>query len=127
MNSYSVISPEILAKIEEIVGGNNLTTDPDKMHPYSHDEEGDPHYQKLPEAVVWVENTDQVSQIIKLANEARFPVTPRGAGTGLAAGASPLLGGLVLSLEKMNKCRVLTTLRSLAGGRPMSRRRQIVQ
>ena len=103
MSSYSVISPEILAKIEEIVGTTNVTTDSDKMYPYSHDEEGDPHYQKLPEAVAWAESTDQVSQLIKLANEAHFPVTPRGAGTGLAAGAAPLLGGLVLSLEKMNK------------------------
>ena len=103
MSSYSVISPEILAKIEEIVGTTNVTNDSDKMYPYSHDEEGDPHYQKLPEAVAWAESTDQVSQLIKLANEAHFPVTPRGAGTGLAAGAAPLLGGLVLSLEKMNK------------------------
>ena len=43
MSSYSVISPEILAKIEEIVGTTNVTTDSDKMYPYSHDEEGDPH------------------------------------------------------------------------------------
>ena len=35
MSSYSVISPEILAKIEEIVGTTNVTTDSDKMYPYS--------------------------------------------------------------------------------------------
>ena len=42
----------------------------------------------------------QLSLIHILANEYHFPVVPRGAGTGLACGAVPIYGGVVLSLEK---------------------------
>ncbi|GAJ05922.1 unnamed protein product, partial [marine sediment metagenome] len=45
----------------------------------------------------------QISELMKLANEKRIPVTPRGAGYGLSGGAVPVCGGIVLSLEKMNR------------------------
>ena len=41
--------------------------------------------------------------MVKLANRQRLPLTPRGAGSGLSGGAIPVFGGIVLSLEKMNK------------------------
>ncbi|MBU2460549.1 FAD-binding oxidoreductase, partial [Patescibacteria group bacterium] len=44
-----------------------------------------------------------MSEILKLAQQERVPVTPRGAGTGLSGGAVPVCGGIVLSLEKMNR------------------------
>jgi glycolate oxidase len=50
-------------------------------------------------------STEQVSEIMRLAYEHNIPVTPRGGGTCLSAGAVPIHGGIVLSLEKMNKIR----------------------
>jgi len=57
----------------------------------------------MPEVVCYVESAQQAADIMKLANQYHFPVVPRGAGTGLACGAVPIYGGVVLSLEKMNK------------------------
>ena len=99
---YEKITTEILEKLKAIVGPKNVVTDADAMQPYSHDEVTDPAYHHMPEAVVFAETAQQVSAIIKLANACHFPVVPRGAGTGLACGAVPEYGGIVLSLEKMN-------------------------
>ena len=57
----------------------------------------------IPEVVVRATSADQVSEIFKLAQKERIPVTPRGAGYGLSGGAVPVLGGIVLSLEKMDR------------------------
>lgn len=56
-----------------------------------------------PEVAVWPRSAEQVSRILVLANESRFPVIPRGAGTGFAGGAVPIRGGIVLDLCRMNK------------------------
>ena len=100
---YTKISQEILAKLQALVGAQNVVTDKEQLTIYSHDEVTDPAYHHLPEAVVFAENTQQVAAVVKLANEYKFPIVPRGAGTGLACGAVPVYGGVVLSLEKMNK------------------------
>ena len=100
---YTKISQEILAKLQALVGAQNVVTDKEQIIIYSHDEVTDPAYHHLPEAVVFAENTQQVAAVVKLANEYKFPVVPRGAGTGLACGAVPVYGGVVLSLEKMAK------------------------
>ena len=101
--NYTKINEEILAKLTALVGAENVLISDDKLKEYSHDEVTDPAYHHLPEVVVMAENANQVAAVVKLANEFHFPVTPRGAGTGLACGAVPIYGGVVLSLEKMNK------------------------
>ncbi len=57
----------------------------------------------MPDAVVFPITASQVSQILRLANDQRFPVIPRGAGSGLTGGALPVEGGVVLSTERMNR------------------------
>lgn len=58
---------------------------------------------RIPELVVEPTETAQIQALMRLANVHRFPVTPRGLGTGLAGGAVPVCGGVVLSLAKMNR------------------------
>ena len=101
--NYEKITPETLNLISGIVGEKNVLTDAELMQPYSHDEVTDPAYHHMPEVVVFAENTEQVAKLVTLANEKHFTVVPRGAGTGLACGAVPIYGGMVLSLEKMDK------------------------
>jgi len=55
-----------------------------------------------PDAVVMPENTDEVSAIIRYASVNRIPVVPRGAGSGLAGGCTPVQGGIVLDMKRMN-------------------------
>jgi len=57
----------------------------------------------LPEIVVKPKDKYEISEILKFANEHLVPVTPRGGGTGLSGGALPVNGGIVLSVERMNK------------------------
>jgi glycolate oxidase len=68
---------------------------------YSHDELGG--IKKMPDIVIQVMNTDEVSKVMKYAFENNIPVTPRGSGTGLVGAAVPLKGGIVIDLSRMNK------------------------
>ncbi|HPG57283.1 MAG TPA: FAD-linked oxidase C-terminal domain-containing protein, partial [Candidatus Wallbacteria bacterium] len=70
---------------------------------YSHDELLEPACMKYPEAVVLAKNAGEISEILKLANRENIPVIPRGAGTGLTSASVACFGGIVLSLEKMDK------------------------
>lgn len=103
MPEYHKITPAVVAELKSLLDDKRVFTDPERMEPYSHDEVTDARYHHMPEAVVFPENKEEVAAVIKLANRELIPVTPRGAGTGLAAGAVPTYGGIVLSLERMNK------------------------
>lgn len=92
-----------LLRINEIVGNKNFLTDREKMENYTHDEYSLYPIKNYPEIVVKPRNVKEISEILKLANLENFPVTPRGGGTGLCRGCVPIKGGVVLSLENMNK------------------------
>lgn len=92
--------PEVIEKLQAIVGVENVLVDPDKVEPYG----ADAVKEKFPpEAVVFPESTEQMSAIIKLANEYLFPVTARGGGVGYTGGAVPIDGGIVIGTDRMNK------------------------
>lgn len=91
----------IIQKLKSIVGYENVKADYDEIEKYSKDETSSVE-SSLPDAVVFVTNAQQISEVLKIANQYKIPVTPRGAGTGLSGGAIPVKGGIVLSLEKMN-------------------------
>src|SRR5262245_63155932 len=55
------------------------------------------------DAVVFPATTEEVAAIVRLCAEYRIPIVPRGAGTGYTGGAVPTHGGIVLSLERMNR------------------------
>ena len=104
MNSFGEVTGEMLAKLRGVVGEENVVAEEDRMIDYSHDEMAkDTAISHRPDVVVKPGSTEEVSDIMKVANEGRIPVTPRGAGTGLSGGAVPVLGGIVLSLERMNR------------------------
>lgn len=68
---------------------------------YSYD--GTPVYKQLPEAIVFPQDDEQISKIIKLANQEKFSIVPRGAGTGLSGGAIPTENSVVVVMTKWNK------------------------
>ncbi len=61
----------------------------------------------LPQLVVWPQSTEEVSQLLALANEQRIPVVPYGEGSGALGGVIPLRGGVMIDLKRMNKLRSL--------------------
>jgi glycolate oxidase len=97
---YNNINSEILAAITAVVGSDAVITVESEMQRYSHDETEDLVY--YPEVVVKPKNTEQAAALMKLCNQYMIPVTPRGAGTGLAGGALPIKGGVLLSMERFN-------------------------
>ncbi len=111
MNEYRKITPKIAENIVKILGNESLVIYKDKenLSSYSNDESGGEYYAHLPDVVVKPETKEQISNIVKLANDENIPITPRGAGSGLAGGAIPMLGGIVISLERMNKVLEIDT------------------
>lgn len=99
----SKITPEIIAEFKKIVGEKFVYTDPDKLEPYSHDEVTDPHYMKAAEVVVLPATTEEVAKVVKICYANDIVMVPRAAGTGLAAGAVAIFGGVIISIERMNK------------------------
>ncbi len=103
--TYTHINEEIIGELVRIAGERNVHLDPARIEAFSHDETSKEEYGHMPEVVVTPQSTEAVAAVVKLANRHRIPVTPRGAGSGLSGGAIPIYGGIVLSLEKMNRVR----------------------
>src|SRR5689334_16812095 len=88
-------------EFKKILGEKYVFVDDDSLYNYSHDETEDFHF--LPDVVLKPRTPEEISAILKICNQYKIPVTPRGAGTGLSGGALPHLGGVLLSTERMNK------------------------
>lgn len=101
--NYGAVTAAVVAELGEIVGPRYVLDDAERLEPYAHDEVAGAEYAHLPEVVVKPDGAEQVSAILRLANRERIPVTPRGAGSGLSCGAVPVYGGILLSLERMNR------------------------
>ena len=89
----------ILDDISQIIGSENVFHDRVECLSYSRDMSV---HQGVPDAVIFAKTTDQVSSIMKLAHEARVPVTVRGTGTSVTGAVLPVRGGLLLDLHLMN-------------------------
>lgn len=90
----------ILKHLEAIVGKDHLFTAPEELACYSYDATGRTF---LPEAVALPGSTEEIAAILTLANEHRFPVVARGAGSGMTGGSLPVAGGLVVSCGRLNR------------------------
>lgn len=84
----------------KIIGEENVISDEEGCSRYGTDETE--HLFFPPQIVLRPRTATEVSAIMKLCNDLRIPVTPRGGGTGLMGGALPNRGGVVISLARMN-------------------------
>ena len=100
---YNKVSKEILEELGRIVGRENMLIDREEMIDYSHDEFSLSDISEFPEVVIKPGSTEEIAEALKLANRENIPVTPRGGATGLCGGCVPSFGGILLSLEKMNR------------------------
>src|SRR5688572_3621244 len=97
----SVKLPErIVTELREVVGPQHLRADAASLDAYGQDALGQGH---PPDLVVIPSSTQEIAAIARLCNEHRVPLVVRGAGTGYTGGAVPTRGGLVLSMERMNR------------------------
>ena len=84
--------------LKSLLSPKQVTTDPVELITY----EGDATHDKgLPDAVVFPQTSNEVSQVIAWANEHQVPLVARGAGTGLSGGAVAHPGGVILAFSRM--------------------------
>ena len=102
---YSKVNEQDIAILKSIVGEADVIWG-DAINPdYSHDELGG--ISRMPEVLVRVHTTEQISAIMRHAYERCIPVTVRGSGTGLVGAAVPIEGGILLETTKMNQILAL--------------------
>lgn len=95
-----MLSKEILKELTKIVGQERILTSKEDLLSYAYDA----YVQEfLPDAVVFPKTTAEVSQILKIAGQKKFFVTPRGAGSGLASCGLAKQGGIILCFTQMNR------------------------
>ena len=89
--------------LQNIVKNDNLLTSLEERYCYAQDATNIRNRAKLPDAVVFVETTEEVQKILKFANKCKIPVISRGAGTNMVGACACNNGGIVLNFSKMNK------------------------
>ncbi|NYT12269.1 MAG: FAD-binding protein [Methanomassiliicoccales archaeon] len=93
---------EVLDHIAAIVGKENMSTRIADLYTYGFDAS---IHHNSPDLVVRPSSAEEISEIVKIANEKEIPVMPRGAGTGLCGSAVPLKGGILLDMARMNNIK----------------------
>jgi glycolate oxidase len=97
---YERVTPSILSKLEEIVGSENLSARPEELICYARDSSIFIH---KPDVVVRPRTTEEVSAVMKVANEKRIAVTPRSGGTSAAGSPIAIGKGILLDMSGMTK------------------------
>ena len=100
VSEKNILNTEHITTFKQIVGEQFVLFDEESMKHYAHDETEKLFY--LPEVVIKPRTAEEISAVMKTCNHFKIPVTPRGAGTGLSGGALPHLGGVLISMERMN-------------------------
>lgn len=96
-----MLSEEIKRKLESIVGREHVEDNRATLLAYSYD--STPQFQAMPDCIVSPKDTKEIAKVVKLCNNEKIPIVPRGSGTNLCAGTTPLSGGIVLLLKRLDK------------------------
>lgn len=98
---FNQVNEALLDQFRSVVGDDYVITDQETRDNYGRDETEDLSFP--PEVVLKPNTPEQISEILKACNEAKVPVTPIGARTGLSGGSLSIHGGVGLSMERFNK------------------------
>jgi glycolate dehydrogenase FAD-linked subunit len=95
------VSPAFVDELRSALGADHVITEPEQLRVYECD--GLTGHRAVPEVVVLPDSTDDVQAVLRACHRERVPFVARGAGTGLSGGATPIAGGVVVSLARMNR------------------------
>lgn len=98
-----MLTDNLIKELNKALPKENILSDEAERYVYSFDASNNQQNKALPDAVVFVENIEQVLKVVKIANEQMTPIICRGAGTNTVGACVPTLGGIVLNFSKMNK------------------------
>src|SRR5438552_4026159 len=93
---------QLLSRLQKLLPKGEFLLDPSRCLDYAADKWMAAF---VPDAVALPRSVHSVSTVLRFANQHRIPVTPRGAGYGYVGGCVPVRGGIVLSLERMNRIK----------------------
>lgn len=102
----TMIKPEVKEKIKQIFPQGDATDSREDLMVYGYDATGMEH---APDMVAFPTTPEQISDVLKLANEHMFPVTARGAGSGFVGASIPTHGGVELVTTRMNRILEIDT------------------
>jgi len=91
---------ELVEALRKTVGKANVLDSLVDMQLYQYDAYLE---ERRPDAVVFVNSTDEVAGVVKLCNKHGVPFVPRGGGTNLSGGTIPFKGGVVIEMIRMNR------------------------
>ncbi|HLG07317.1 MAG TPA: FAD-linked oxidase C-terminal domain-containing protein [Gaiellaceae bacterium] len=100
LGSVSLPVP-LVAELREALGAGHVITEPEQLRVYECD--GLTGHRAVPELVALPGSTEEVQAVVRACHRERVPFVARGAGTGLSGGATPVAGGVVVSLARMNR------------------------
>ena len=100
MSDFTPVTGDFLQRLAGLLPAEQILTNPAQLEAYAWDNTG---IRALPEVVVLAANQGQVMAVLQLCNEVGVPIIARGAGTGNVGGALAVQGGVLLSLQRMNK------------------------
>jgi glycolate oxidase len=95
------LGPSFVAELQEALGREHVITEPEQLRVYECD--GLTGHRAVPELVVLPGSTEEVQAVVRACHRDRVPFVARGAGTGLSGGATPVAGGVVVSLARMDR------------------------
>lgn len=99
-----MLTNTLIKELNKALPRENVLSEIEERYVYSVDASNDPYVKStLPDAVVFVENIEQVQTVVKIANRQMTPIICRGAGTNTVGACVPTHGGIVLNFSKMNK------------------------
>lgn len=98
-----MLTDNLIKELNKALPKENILSDEVERYVYSFDASNNQQNKALPDAVVFVENIEQVLKVVKIANEQMTPIICRGAGTNTVGACVPTHGGIVLNFSKMNK------------------------
>jgi len=95
------LSASFVVELQEALGREHVVTEPEQLRVYECD--GLTGHRAIPELVVLPGTTEEVQAVLRGCSRENVPFVARGAGTGLSGGATPVAGGVVVSLARMNR------------------------
>jgi glycolate oxidase len=95
------LSRAFVEELRAALGAAHVVTEPEQLRVYECD--GLTGHRAIPELVVLPASTEEVQAVLRACHRERVPFVARGAGTGLSGGATPVAGGVVVSLARMNR------------------------
>lgn len=93
----------VINDLKKVLPSDNVLTSREERYVYAQDASAGNREIHLPDAVVFVENIEQVQLVVKVAHKCRIPIICRGAGTNVVGSCTTEHGGIILNFSKMNR------------------------